>query len=1336
MKQLCLGLGLFFIASAALAVDYADTLTVVQGETVTLDGENTAPQFIDNGALVLSEDSTLTITSTDKVSDIANGVNATLSLKAGAKLDLTGVTKAAGAESIAFAVAGGTGTVHIAAGAIIDANNTRIRFARNPDSGREMLSQSIVQLDGTIKVTTAELSAYFRTDAAFVADPNNYPIASIINFSETGLLIVNSILVNDAARAIWNMAGGTVQFTADHTGTGIFNGNYGIMEINFPEGTSGVFDTQTYSLCTQRGKRVYFQGAGGLTKKGTGTLDLSNAAAYSTFTGPIRVEAGTLILGRPLAADQTVFVCSGAHYQMAVPEDNQKITYENETERPVVGGLYTISSIYLPGIDLLGYEGLFYADRLGGPNINLEATVEGPITHSDSTPFRLISQNSNATVTLTDTGLENFPIRLEGNGTFIFSGERSLDIGANQLLTFDGGTYKQAGHLNIYGTDSDHYLLENGTLTSAKNVYIGRDGTNGFLTARNATLRSTGAIILGGSTTNEARFLTRGTLMATNTYIRPDVGFQMSPNGLNDGSTAGQLLNTLVLQADSELKSSYVYGYDDSYSQVLFDGGKITMAANNNGAFFYARQTLTQIDIVATNGNDIIVDTGTTTNVLAQAATAGNVRFLGDGGFIKRGTGLLEVGNNTVESRFYMTYSGNTVIESGEVRLAGNDLFPFGEGTGAMILNSGTTLNINGKGLKVNDLTGNGTLVNTSGNMGRLDLGADNRDLILTRTLPNNISIEKSGSGQMKVYSDLPPTLSIHGGTVTFPENQYKFYRFKIERVAGSAANSVQFSELKLINNGTDVTRPYVSVSRSGTGTASPAKEQPEMGVDGNLETKFLDFNGATDGGGTDEKRDHCWLQLEYAEPITVTSYTWATANDCDYGSDLCRDPMNWRFQGSNDGVTWKDLDVQENYVSRTTRKVWIYDTFEIGPKGAATICNAAANTAVFIGETATLKVTEGQNLKVASISNSGGTVMVENDATLIVSPAEGTSAALSGGISGSGSVQLDGAGTAKMVGASDYSGDTRVTAGTLVLSEITENDDKWFRLTIKKTKAGGIMQISEFGLYALDGSRQNLNLTAKNYGTPAQDLTPGTFCKAANYASGNSKEDADKIFDDSTATKWCATSVSMNNPSDSGTWRVITMRLANSAKPVSSYNFCSANDATPDRNPISWLVESSPDGINWTTVAEVSDDTHTATATYTWFNSGTPYAMETSGSESGVSPLPPTSMVEVSKDATLEVEGTNTQIGALRVDYQQDSGTITRFNPTANGVLNLTNVPEGTDLNNFVIPITLSEVLNGNNIGSWKVQVNGADAGAYQLILGSDRQLTVVKIGLIMILK
>ncbi|MBO7654445.1 MAG: hypothetical protein J6U40_05935, partial [Kiritimatiellae bacterium] len=224
MKRFGCGVGIICLAAVVSATDYTETLTVGAGESLTLTGENTAPSFLDNGSLTLSANSSLTVTSEDKTSDVANGVNATLTLESGATLDVTRVTKAASNEALGIGILGGTGTLNIAPGAFLEANGRRVRFSRNADDKRNLLSQAIVNLDGTIRLTTAELAAYFPVNAEFVANTNDYPVSSIINFSSTGLFIVSDIAVNDAARAIWNMTGGTVQFTSSQGG--LFSGNY------------------------------------------------------------------------------------------------------------------------------------------------------------------------------------------------------------------------------------------------------------------------------------------------------------------------------------------------------------------------------------------------------------------------------------------------------------------------------------------------------------------------------------------------------------------------------------------------------------------------------------------------------------------------------------------------------------------------------------------------------------------------------------------------------------------------------------------------------------------------------------------------------------------------------------------------------------------------------------------------------------------------------------------------------------------------------------------------------------------------------------------------------
>jgi hypothetical protein len=139
--------------------------------------------------------------------------------------------------------------------------------------------------------------------------------------------------------------------------------------------------------------------------------------------------------------------------------------------------------------------------------------------------------------------------------------------------------------------------------------------------------------------------------------------------------------------------------------------------------------------------------------------------------------------------------------------------------------------------------------------------------------------------------------------------------------------------------------------------------------------------------------------------------------------------------------------------------------------------------------------------------------------------------------------------------------------------------------------------------------------------GTAATALAAGTFATAAAYTYGIAAEGAEKLFDGNTSTKCnMTTPINRNDPS---TWRVITMRLADGAAPVVSYNFYTANDYVR-RSPTDWQLEGSMDGIAWETLderffapnaawstASGSTTYNESTLQYKPFNNGTPFRLQ-----------------------------------------------------------------------------------------------------------------------------
>lgn len=180
------------------------------------------------------------------------------------------------------------------------------------------------------------------------------------------------------------------------------------------------------------------------------------------------------------------------------------------------------------------------------------------------------------------------------------------------------------------------------------------------------------------------------------------------------------------------------------------------------------------------------------------------------------------------------------------------------------------------------------------------------------------------------------------------------------------------------------------------------------------------------------------------------------------------------------------------------------------------------------------------------------------------------------------------------------------VATGTadVVLPEVASDDqlfnEKYFRFTVKRTYGDTIVQLSEFSLYDKDGVRQNLNL-AKSTGVDASTIAPGEFWASPTYSwGGNGSEGPGNLFDANTATKACLGAPAPTDENDSSKYCVITMRLADSANPVATYSFTTANDSTPARSPSYWMLEASRDGVNWKTIDEKTNWRSGPTSTFT----------------------------------------------------------------------------------------------------------------------------------------
>jgi fibronectin-binding autotransporter adhesin len=1339
--------GCALCASIAGAVLTGGTsYTVEEGQSIEISGETaTIPTLTDKGTLTLKNGTALTLNGT-AISTVAptNGITASLTLESGATLTVNGTGDANDPTDKYFAVGylGGTGTLTVASGAVMTVNRSRLWVAGNTSGHREMDSYATVNILGTLTTRILECAAFFPALTTPPYDVTAYKQAAVVNLEEGGLLSVYKIQRDDAAITTLNFNGGTLKALADNTWFAIGGG---VLNMVIADGKNAIIDSGSYNIIMQpensdKNAFLTLSGTGGLIKRGSGTLSLNLAAAYNTFTGAIAVEAGKLSLGRPLADGQTVTVSTGAAFIPYSEADLSKITYQTA---PTGKSLFTVQASRSGGLDLVAMADTFYTDRLGGPISGLTVTLDGTVTHADATvdaPFLLIGQSAGGVLALTNTTLDTVPVRLQGIGIFRFTGSRTLDASQNGYLQIGtNSTYQQETRLTLSDNNSvatlaqdngtlntidmtiacdnanarGSYVLSNGTLNVSGMLRIGYNGGAGTASILGGKVTASN-IYLGSNSGESTRQDDTGTLIISNASVTVYNTLAASPFGLITGADRTTKKNQIFLYDGATLSVGSFNRNDDPKEWITFAGGSIKAYTSNGNWFSTGQNGIFGLE--ALKGYNIILDTGTYTN---QIGTSMYVTLTGEGGLAKRGSGLLKLGSS---GTITADYQGDTTVESGLLQLSRTDIIPDGSGKGNVVVNDGATFNLAGYGDTVNAISGSGVVTNSTSLNVPLSVGGDDKDAKLGGTLTGPFAINKVGAGTLAIGNMLPDGgLTVSAGTAAAVGTTtmeaatagFTHYRFKVEAMRSSTAGMMQLAELKLLCDGTDVTGLRSGITFESTaldgGYTYPDKENPNNLVDGNINTKWLDKR--IDTARPQSVKDQVWVSINYASAQRVTAYAWATANDSPE-----RDPTAWRLQGSNDGTNWTDLDVQSGFSAPQNRLAWLPATFSSTGSGLA---SPASPLFVANGGTFTLDSSCPQ----IGMLNSFGTVSLLNGAIVDCVPSETMTTYVGGSISGDGSLAKGNAGTTVLNGTNTYSGDTHVRAGTLRLGTFAP---KYFRLSIRKTGGSAIMQLSEFSLFSADGTRQGTGLTMAADGTAATSLAAGTFAKAASYSHGNN-EDANNLFDNNTKTKWCMTQWNLNNANNSTLWNVITLRLADTAAPVTSYTFTTANDSL-ERSPTVWTLEASADGLNWV-IADQQSGVTPPTSLYTEYAH---YALPFGNSAARA--IPPGSAVQVDSGATLDVADSAATIDTLKVDCAAGGGTITLLNSAANGAIYLTDFTAASQAG-YEVPLTIGSFANARNLSSWKIYVNGEQSKSVMLLC-RDGKLVLTACGTSMILQ
>lgn len=554
------------------------------------------------------------------------------------------------------------------------------------------------------------------------------------------------------------------------------------------------------------------------------------------------------------------------------------------------------------------------------------------------------------------------------------------------------------------------------------------------------------------------------------------------------------------------------------------------------------------------------------------------------------------------------------------------------------------------------------------------------------------------------VESDAGTLLTVNSGTATLlnrAQRGYRHYRFKVERPYGPSATYVSFSEIRLFNGETDVT-----ALRSGYGIAY-SSEWDDNGthffwgkkfgdnssseylhgfskvLDGDLTTDVAAADGKVSASG--EIRDKVWIRIDFTNPQPVTSYDWARS-DYWYSTSDARlpDPADWRFQGSDDGTAWTDLDVRSNFLvpqPANYRAAWA------GPFACSYSNDVRTVGAIAMSDGAEIEISRDA-LSVGRMS--GGSLSLLNGASLVLDDG----ATVSETTITNGAIVKSGTGTASIEGDTSFAGCLSVFGGSLRFIGTGGNRDEFYRFTFTQTSGKEKLKFGRILFYDENGTRTGQGSCSEVVGATAEDLAAGQIAYSSSYSfeGGNTPR---HLFKGD--LNWPAfgldkiDGVNANLTGSNGLTFQFVMRVLVGTAPIKSYLFQAANwGADKWFAPVKWTVESSPDGVTWRMVDEVVAGAPASNSDWTLWNGGTPWTLSNRSAPAGTAFLPATA-VSVASVARLDLGGSaTTQIGNLEIDVIAGAGTISDFNPAPSGSLHLVNLGSWTD--SSPLPITLGE--------------------------------------------
>ncbi len=292
---------------------------------------------------------------------------------------------------------------------------------------------------------------------------------------------------------------------------------------------------------------------------------------------------------------------------------------------------------------------------------------------------------------------------------------------------------------------------------------------------------------------------------------------------------------------------------------------------------------------------------------------------------------------------------------------------------------------------------------------------------------------------------------------------------------------------------------------------------------------------------------------------------------------------------------------------------------------------------------------------------------------------------------------------------------------------------DRYFRFIFKESASKKSFALNHIYLWAADGTREfglahannsteQPTYTLNSSATAASDLAAGEYMYSCpnglNFTddtrqSGNCVYSADGL---SHRAWWGGVIINENagfSLANPDTWVTLTIRLRNEASsPMVGYVF--NRDWVVDKLTV-WEVQASSDGNSWRTVDQrTKADIYTysnangASEGYGYLNGGEPFVWRSAAAGNAFNCE---GSVQVDEGGVLDLSAVldaNISIKGVTVDATASGGgTIVKFRPAANGILNITGLV-GDPPPNYRAAVKIVDAVDEANLGSWRAAIDG----------------------------